>query len=85
MQIKAVYENGVFKPLVPLKLKNEKIQLTIVIPDELLESDHQLSTKNSLRERIDAILGKYAHPRPAVTPSDDKALWHKHLEEKYGS
>jgi len=83
MQIDAIYENGVFKPLVPLQLNRKEVRLKIIIPDEVLESGQ--AQKNSMRERINAILGTYAHPRPAVTPEEDKVAWHDHLEKKYGS
>ena len=50
------------------------------------EQIEQLPEKQSkLRERIDAILGEYAHPRPSRTAAEDKAVWHAHLEEKYGA
>ena len=85
MQIDAIYDNGIIKPLVPLKLKKKEVRMKIIIPDELIEMGQVSSRKNTMRERIDAILGQYAHPRPSVTSGADRSVWHGHLEEKYGS
>ncbi len=85
MLIDAIYENGTIKPLIPLKLKKKKIRMEIIIPDNLIEMEQEQGPGSSMRGKIDAILGQYAHPRPAVTPAEDKAVWHKHLEEKYNS
>ena len=81
MRVEAIYENGVIKPLIPLKLKNKQLHIEIIIPDEQLE--HSLSESDSLRQKIDNILGEYAHPDSAVSPAEDKSIWHRHLEEKY--
>ena len=66
MQIDAIYDNGIIKPLVPLKLKKKEVRMEIIIPDELIETGQVANRKNTMRERIDAILGQYAHPRPSV-------------------
>jgi hypothetical protein len=36
-----------------------------------------------IRTRLNQIMGRFAHPRPAVSPNVDKARWHEHLTEKY--
>ena len=38
MQIDAIYDNGIIKPLVPLKLKKKEVRMKIIIPDELIET-----------------------------------------------
>jgi len=83
MQIEAIYESGTIKPLVPLKLKKNQVRIQIIIPDEHIEQAPV--RRNSLRERIDSILGEFSHPGPGRTPEKDKAAWHEHLEEKYGA
>ncbi len=81
MQIEAIYKNGILIPLVPLKLKKKQGTVKLVIPDEQVEQVPEKQSK--LRERINAILGEYGHPRPSRTPEEDKAVWQRHLEEKY--
>ena len=44
---------------------------------------HNSEENRSLREIFHEILGGFAFPRPVVTPEEDKAAWHRHLEEKY--
>jgi len=85
MRIKAVYENGVIKPLQPLGFKGKEIQIDIIIPDWLLEKDQGHESTTPMRKKIDDILGKYARRRPTITPREDKKLWHRHLEKKYCS
>ncbi len=82
MQIEAIFKDGVLIPLQPLKLKSKRVKIEIFISDYEVEKTGFQKTK--LRERIDAILGEYAHPRPASNASHDKAVWHAHIEEKYG-
>ena len=38
----------------------------------------------SIRRQIDNILGRPVPKSSAVTPDQDKQIWHQHLEEKYG-
>lgn len=83
MYVEAIYKNGVLVPLRPLKLKTKQARIQIIIPDSQVEFVSETSGK--LREKIDAILGNYAHPRPAGLVEKDKAVWHTHLEEKYGA
>ena len=81
MQIEAIYENGHLKFDKPIHFKKKKIKVTVFFPDEAVSSKH--SAQSTIREEINTILGKYAHPRPAAGPTADKKSWHKHLEEKY--
>jgi len=62
----------------PLSLKREPVRVEIIIPDEAIASQ-----TSPIRQQLDNILGKYAHKRRAVSPVEDKAAWHQHLEEKY--
>ncbi len=82
MQIETIFKDGVLIPLQPLKLKNKRIKIKIFVSDDEIEKAEAQKTK--LRDRIDAILGEYAHPRPASNANHDKAVWHSHIEEKYG-
>jgi predicted DNA-binding antitoxin AbrB/MazE fold protein len=84
MQIDAIYKDGVFRPLTPLPLKDREIRLKITVPDDLFESG-QAKEGIGMREKINAILGEYAHVRPKAMPEDDRAAWRGHLERKYGS
>ena len=81
MQIDAIYENGIIKPQVPLRLKQKRVKVQIIIPD--VSIDHQPVKQSALRAQINEILGSYGHSRQAATPEQDKATWHEHLVEKY--
>ena len=82
MQIKAVYEDGIFKPKTPLKLKKTQVEVTVIIPDDCLETEKPEASE-SLRQKIRKILGKYSKQRTASVASQDKELWHEHLVRKY--
>ena len=82
MQIKAVYEDGIIKPKTPLKLKKTQVEVTVIIPDDCLETE-KAESSGSLRQKINKILGKYSKPRTASIAGKDKELWHEHLVRKY--
>lgn len=70
MNIQAIWENGVLRPLQPLHLKHDKV--VIQVPDEEIESPNlfHLSPEiykcaQSMREKFDAILN-------APLPPDDE-------------
>lgn len=84
MQIKAIYEDGIIRPKVPLKLKKRRVDVTVIIPDDSL-GEYKAVEPESLGDRISRILGKYSKSRPASTPAQDKTVWHEHLERKYNS
>lgn len=85
MQIDAIYEDGIIRPKIPVKLKKRRVDVKVIIPDDSLGDNKpgELGKSGSLRGRIDLILGKYSKSRPAGTPAQDKAVWHQHLERKY--
>lgn len=80
MQIAVTYENGVLIPQKPLKLR--QTTLWVSIPDAMLSPEAKSETRVTMRERINRILGKHAHPRIA-NPESDKAIWQQHLLDKY--
>ena len=82
MQIEAIYEDGIIRPKVPVKLKQRRVEVKVIIPDDSLCKDKPVEP-GSLRGRINRILGKYNKSRPAGTPSQDKAIWREHLARKY--
>ena len=82
MQVEAIYEDGIIKLQVPLRLKQKRVKVQVVIPDESI--DHRPEGRSALRKEIHAILGTYGHSRLSTTPDLDKAAWHEHLERKYG-
>ena len=82
MQIDAIYENGIIKPQVPLRLKQKRVKVQIIIPD--VSIDHRPVKQGALRSQINEILGTYGHARQGATPEQDKATCHEHLVEKYG-
>jgi len=84
MRIDAIYQDGVIKPLKPLRLKSDNLRVQVIIPDEDIAPE-PISEEGSMRNKINAILGPYAHPRPAATPAEDKTAWNEHLTKKYGS
>ena len=90
MNIDVIYKDGAFIPLHPVSIKCNR--LTIVVPDDVIQQDPvkpDISAKavvaknHSLRNKFDQILGKFARPRSASTPVEDKKAWHDHLMEKH--
>jgi hypothetical protein len=94
MRLDAIYDHGsvIFKE--PVRLKSQRIEIQIIIPDEAVIEGSDSQTKpgqvsvatssSAIRQQLDALLGKYAHQRPGVTLSQDKAVWREHLQTKYG-
>lgn len=92
MRVDAIYDHGsvIFKE--PVRLKEQRIEIQIIIPDEAIVKDQdlpvrpsqELATTSVVRQQLDALLGKYARQRPGATPAQDKAAWREHLQEKYG-
>lgn len=64
----------------PLFLKKEPIKVEIIIPNDAIAAPIRLSV---IRQQLDKILGKYSHKRSGLNPSQDKMVWHQHLEQKY--
>ena len=81
MQVEAVYENGVIKTKHPLQLKQKVVEVVLIVPDEAIEKPQK--EISPLRKEINDIMGRFAQKRPYVSPEEDKAAWHEHLEEKY--
>lgn len=82
MQIAVTYESGVLIPQKPLKLRQKK--LWVSIPDAMLSPETKKETKATMRERINWILAKHAHPRTG-SPENDQAIWQQHLIDKHSA
>lgn len=82
MQVDAIFENGIIKLQTPLRLKEKRVKVQVVIPDEFF--DHKLDEQSAMRKEIHAILGSYGHSGLPAAPDQDKAAWHEHLARKYG-
>ncbi len=61
MQIDAIYENGIIKPQIPLRLKQKRVKVQIIIPD--VSIDQRPVKQSALREQINEILGSCGHAR----------------------
>ena len=98
MQVHAIYDNGRLTFQQPIRLKNQRIELDVNIPDNYIEEEipaeikpvraslveqHTTLPISPTRERLDAILGKWRHHGGPSGTIDYKTLWHEHLEEKY--
>jgi len=56
----------------------------VVIPDtEIEQGKAEDITRSGIGKELDDILGPLRGGEQRVSPSQDKAAWHKHLEEKY--
>lgn len=82
MQIDAVYENGLIKPEVPLRLKSNRVKVRIIVSDDYVLESGQVKS-SMLREKINTAMGAYRRTRPDARPQQDKAAWHKHLEQRH--
>jgi len=58
MNVQAIWENGVFRPIQPISIKHKK--LTIIVPDEEIEDAlSQYVLSGELKEQAQAMLEKY--------------------------
>jgi len=58
MNVQAIWENGVFRPIQPISIKHKK--LTIIVPDEEIEDvSSQYVLSGELKEQAQAMLEKY--------------------------
>jgi len=99
MQVHAIYEDGRLTFEHPIRLKTQRIELDINIPDNYIEETakdefkpvmplpikHESATPHisPTRERLNAILGPWRGKLGSITPIEVKEIWHEHLEEKY--
>jgi len=99
MQVHALYEDGKLTFQQPIRLKTQRIELDINIPDNYIEETTKDEFKpviqlpieqesatariSPTRERLNAILGPWRGKLGSITPIDVKKIWHEHLEEKY--
>jgi predicted DNA-binding antitoxin AbrB/MazE fold protein len=86
MNIQAIWENGVFRPLQPIAVRHTI--LTIIVADEeiLFAQPDKPIPVTELRQKINEILEPYRlqmKPDTAMSPQETKKIWHEHLEEKY--
>lgn len=85
MQVEAIYNRGRLEFVHPLKLKHDHLLLVVEVPDEELALEVGAGATTML-ERVNAILAPYQHllaQAKPLAPTDYKAMWHEHLEEKY--
>ncbi len=82
MQIEAIYQNGRLIFDKPIKLKKNSLRVTIIIPDDEIESSDK-QKESGIGAELDRILGPFRGEREKVSPEDDRIVWHRHLEEKY--
>jgi hypothetical protein len=95
MQVHAIYEDGRLTFEHPIRLKTQRIEMDINIPDNYIEEVTQDESKPVLgsaietprisptRERLNAILGPWRGNLGSIAPIEVKDIWHEHLEEKY--
>lgn len=99
MQVHALYEDGRLTFQQPIRLKVQRIELDINIPDNYIEETTKdeftsvmplpIEQKSATphisptRERLNAILGPWRGKLGSITPQGAKDIWHEHLEEKY--
>lgn len=90
MQVEMIWEDGVLRPLRPPHLNNRKV--TVAVPDSDVEREAQTAASLKLQPGIytggigaelNARTQGYRGRVPATAPSEDKAIWHRHLDEKY--
>jgi hypothetical protein len=85
MQVEAIYSQGRLEFAQPMKLKHDHIRLVVNVPDEEIELDAGTGVA-TMNERVKSILAPYQHllaQNKPLTPTDYKAIWREHLEEKH--
>jgi len=87
MQIEMKVKDGMLQPLIPTKFKHKQVMIEIA-DEEIINIDDGVqdgaTKKTDIGEKLDQILGEYRKNNNAmISPEQDKAIWHKHLEEKY--
>lgn len=71
MNIQAIWENGVFRPLQSINIKHAT--LTIVVPDEEIETgSNQYNLSPEVIQRARAMRAKFDAIRNAPVPPDDE-------------
>ena len=87
MQIEVIYRDGVFVPTVSLRVKRKRLSISVSENEvqvlDAKQEERRSTAKTPLRQQLDYILGPYARSRPRVAPTEDRANWHTHLEEKH--
>jgi len=81
MQVEAKWKNGAFHPLQPLKLKYSRV--TIVVPDEEIEIDEQISVAPEIERTAQKMLQQFENIRNAPIP-DEKEIpaWTEKKQER---
>jgi hypothetical protein len=93
MQVEAIYNQGTIQLVHPLRLKHDRIRLTLIVPDEEVESEPvnpvtaaAPSAEDSMDAQVRAILSPYQHlfDRAAKKePLDYDKIRDDYLTEKY--
>ena len=78
MKVLMKIENG--KLILPdhLRLVANEGELVVELPAETVRR-----VPTNVRKQLDDLLGRYATPRPSATPTEDRRVWHEHLEERH--
>ncbi len=87
MQIEMKVKDGMLQPLIPTKFKHNHVMIEIA-DEEIINVDGRVqdgaTKKIGIGAKLDQILGEYRKKNKAmISPEQDKAIWHKHLEEKH--
>lgn len=93
MQLEANYNQGKLKFKKNIRFTRNSFPVIVTVPEsEIVRhpgketqviSDTPAESAIGLVNRIKQILGSYYCPRPAATVAEDKAAYHKELDEKY--
>lgn len=93
MQVKMIWENGVLRPVRPLRFKRRMVTVEVAdadvevaaAPEQFLDTRDITADAGSagIGAELNALMKGYRGQIPAAEPREDKAAWHQHLEEKY--
>ena len=93
MQVEMIWENGVLRPVRPLRFKSRKVTVQVADADVEPETRPNRSAETGatppeteptgIGAELNALMKGYRGRIPAAEPEEDKAAWHQHLEEKY--
>ena len=81
MQVEAKWENGALHPLHPLKLKHARV--TIVVPDEEIEINEQMSVAPEIERAAQKMLQQFEDIRNAPIPDENEIpAWTEKKQER---
>lgn len=92
MLVKMIWENGVLRPMRPLRFKRRTVIVEVADADvEPASASEQVPARRDttgtvstgIGAELNAMMKGYRGRIPAAEPGDDKSAWHQHLEEKH--